>query len=91
MLPAVDPKGIRTGQQAVSHTLGLLPVSLMPFVLKLAGIYYFFGALMLGLVFLWCAIQFSRKLTLESARRLFFASILYLPLLLGLMALDKLK
>lgn len=91
MLPSVDPKGIRTGQQAVSHTLGLLPISLMPFVLKLSGPIYLCGALVLGLGFLWCAIQFSRKLTLQSARRLFFASILYLPLLLGLMAFDKLK
>ena len=91
MLPSVDPNGIRTGRQAVGHTFGLLPISLMPFVLKLAGPIYLFGALILGIVFLWCAIQFSRELTVARARRLFFASILYLPLLLGLMALDKLK
>jgi heme o synthase len=91
MLPSVDPKGIRTGQQAVGHTLGLLPISLMPFALKLAGPVYLFGALVLGILFLWYAIQFSRELTAIRARRLFFASILYLPLLLGLLALDKLK
>lgn len=91
MLPAVDPTGTRTGHQAVGHTFGLLPISLMPFVLKLAGPVYLFGALILGIIFLWCAVQFSRELTVARARRLFFASILYLPLLLGLMALDKLK
>jgi heme o synthase len=91
MLPVVDRDGHRTGRQAVSHTLGLLPISLCPFLLKMAGQLYLFGALVLGLVFLVCAVQFSRRLTLASARRLFLVSILYLPLLLGLLVLDKLK
>ncbi len=91
MLPLVDPEGHRTGRQAVSHTLGLLPVSLCPFLFKLAGPVYLAGALVLGLAFLWFAIQFSRHLTMSRARQLFYASILYLPLLLGAMVLDKLK
>jgi heme O synthase-like polyprenyltransferase len=40
---------------------------------------------------LWYAIQFSRDLTIPRARQLFFVSILYLPLLLGLMVWDKIK
>jgi protoheme IX farnesyltransferase len=56
-----------------------------------AGWFYFWGALVLGLAFLWFAIQFSRELTHRRARQLFFASIIYLPLLLGLLALDKIK
>ena len=91
MLPMVDPSGERTGRQAVSYTLGLLPVSLFPYVLKLDGQVYLFGALILGVVFLVCAVQFSRRLTLAGARRLFLISILYLPLLLSLLVLDKLK
>jgi protoheme IX farnesyltransferase len=91
MLPVVDRDGHRTGRQAVSHTLGLLPISLCPYLLKMAGQAYLFGALVLGLVFLVCAIQFSRRLTLAGARRLFLVSILYLPLLLSLLVLDKLK
>ncbi len=91
MLPVVDPDGQRTGRQAVSHTLGLLPVSLCPFLFHLAGPVYLCGALVLGLAYLWFALQFSRRLTVPSARRLFFASILYLPLLLGLMVFDKIK
>ena len=91
MLPVVDPQGQRTGRQAVSHTLGLLPVSLCPFLFKLAGPIYLLGALVLGLGFLWFAIQFSRHLTIQRARQLFYASILYLPLLLGLMVFDKMK
>jgi len=91
MLPVRDPEGVRTGRQAISHTLGLIPVSVCPALFGVAGVIYFFGALLLGLAFLWCAIQFSRELTRARARQLFFASILYLPLLLGLMALDKVR
>jgi heme o synthase len=98
MLPVRDPDGVRTGRQAVSHTLGLIAVSICPAIITsgpgsfpIAGQVYFFGALLLGVAFLWCAIQFSRELTRARARQLFFASILYLPLLFGLMALDKVR
>jgi heme o synthase len=91
MLPVVDPQGHRTAAQAVSHTLGLLPVSLAPYVFRLAGPAYLAGALLLGLVFLGFAIQFSRQLTIPRARQLFLVSILYLPILLALMVLDKIK
>src|SRR2546422_4421911 len=56
MLPVIDPQGHRTGRQAVSHTLGLLPVSLCPFLFNLSGPVYLAGAVFLGLVFLWFAI-----------------------------------
>ena len=91
MLPGIDPEGRRTAQQAVSNTLALLAVSLFPFVFKMAGPAYLAGAIVLGAGFLWCAIQFSRHLTLTRARQLFFASIIYLPLLLALMVWDKVK
>ncbi len=83
------PDGQRTGRQALSHTLGLLPVSLCPFLFNMAGPVYLAGALLLGGAFLWCAFEFSRQLTMQRARRLFFVSIIYLPSLLGLMVLDK--
>ena len=86
-----DPEGRRTAQQAVSNTLALLAVSLFPFVFKMAGTTYLAGAIVLGAGFLWCALQFSRQLTLARARQLFFASIIYLPLLLALMVWDKVK
>jgi protoheme IX farnesyltransferase len=91
MLPNVDPDGSRTAQQAVSGTLALLAVSLCPFAFKMTGTMYLAGAIILGAGFLWCAIQFSRQLTLTRARQLFFASIIYLPLLLALMVWDKVK
>ncbi|TAK96813.1 MAG: protoheme IX farnesyltransferase [Verrucomicrobia bacterium] len=91
MLPAVDPDGSRTAQQSVSHTLGLLPISLTPFVLHLAGPVYLTGAILLGAAYLGCAIQFARRLDLPSAKKLFFASIIYLPLLLIVLVADKVK
>ena len=89
MLPVVDPTGERTGQQALCHTLGLLPISLCPFIFKLVGPAYLVGAMILGAGFVWSAFQFSRHLTLQRARTLFYVSIIYLPLLLALMVLDK--
>jgi protoheme IX farnesyltransferase len=71
--------------------LGLLPVSLCPFLLHLTGPVYLTGATLLGLIFLWFAIQFARQLSTARARQLFFVSILYLPLLLAVMVLDKIK
>ena len=91
MLPVIDPEGRRTGRQAVWHTLGLLPVSLCPFLFRLVGPIYLCGALVLGFTFLWFAVQFSRSLSVVRARQLFLVSILYLPLLLGLLVLDKIR
>jgi len=68
----------------------LVIASLMPFTMSLTGPVYVFGAVLLGLLFLVAAVRFSRDLSMVNARRLFFASIIYLPLLLGLMVVDKL-
>ena len=91
MLPGVDPTGERTAHQAVSHAMGLLIVSLCPVLFRVAGATYFVGALLIGLVFLAAAFAFARQLNAARARQLFFASIIYLPLLLGLMVFDKIK
>ena len=91
MLPGVDPTGERTAHQAVSHAIGLLIVSLCPVLFRVAGATYFVGAFVIGLVFLAAAFAFARQLNAPRARQLFFASIIYLPLLLGLMVFDKIK
>lgn len=69
----------------------MLPISLCPFLFKLTGVVYLVGALALGIAFIWFAVQFSRSLTVPRARQLFYASIMYLPALLTLMVLDKIK
>jgi len=91
MLPNVDPDGSRTAQQAVSNTIALIIVSLCPFVFGMSGKIYLVCALVFGAGFLFCAIRFSRRLNLSAARQLFFASIIYLPLLLTAMCCDKIK
>jgi len=91
MLPVVDPDGRRTASHALSHTLGLLAVSLSPFVFRLGGVIYLSAALALGIVFLAAAIRFARTLSVAGARTLFFVSIIYLPLLLTALAIDKVK
>jgi protoheme IX farnesyltransferase len=91
MLPVVDPEGRRTGHQAVSYTLALLVVSLCPYLFNLAGPVYLAGALILGLTYGWFAFRFSRERTVARARQLFYVSLVYLPLLLAVMVLDKVK
>jgi protoheme IX farnesyltransferase len=91
MLSCEDADGRRTAEQSISNTLALFIVSLCPFLFKMAGLVYLGGAIFLGAAFLFCAIQFSRQLNLPRAKQLFLASILYLPLLLAVMCLDKLK
>lgn len=91
MLPVVDPDGRRTGAQALSHTLGLLPISLSPMAFGISGPIYLAAAFVLGLVFVVAAFGFARELSVSRARRLFFVSIIYLPLLLTALVLDKVK
>lgn len=91
MLPVVEPDGVRTGRHAVCHTLGLIAISLFPFVFRLVGSFYLVGAVVLGFVFLASALRFARALNALTARRLFLVSILYLPVLLGLMVFDKVR
>ena len=91
MLPNVDPDGSRTAQQSVSNTIALIFASLLPFAMGVSGKIYLVAALILGAGFLFCAIRFSRQMTLRSAKQLFFASIIYLPLLLVALVGDKLK
>ncbi len=89
MLPVIDPDGHRTARQAVAHACALLPVSMLPFVLHVTGTVCLAMAVALGLGFIWTAVRFARQLTPARARHLFYASLLYLPLLLTVMVLDK--
>lgn len=91
MLPVDDEDGVQTARQCFNYTAGLVPVSLLPSVLGLTGIIYFGGALLLGLAFLWVNYNVVRGWTRERARKLFFASITYLPLLFLLMLFDTVR
>ena len=91
MLPHVDADGRRTGRQAVWQSAALLVASVWPVLAGLAGSIYLISALLLGAMMVWASWRFRRELTQAAARRLFLASIAYLPLLLALLALNKLK
>jgi protoheme IX farnesyltransferase len=89
MLPVVDPAGGSTGRQAALYALALIPVSLTPTLLGLAGGVYFVGALALGVAFLACGLGMAMDRGRKGARRLLLASVTYLPLLLALLVLDR--
>jgi protoheme IX farnesyltransferase len=90
MLPVIEPNGEVTGRQIVSYTLMLLPVSLIPAWLGMAGSIYFFGALALGVWFLYVSIRAAVSGSKAQARSLLRASVLYLPLLFALMVFNQL-
>jgi protoheme IX farnesyltransferase len=89
LLPVTEPDGRRTGRQALLYAAALWPVSIMPAVVGLASWPYSVIATLLGM-----ASSAQRRLraraSLVTARRLFFGSILYLPLLLGALVADRL-
>lgn len=89
MLSAGDHDGQRTAAAALRNTLALAAISLLPFLHGSVGRAYVTGALLLGAGFVAFAGRFAQQRTPNAARRLFFASILYLPLLLGLLVADK--
>jgi len=89
MLPVVEPNGRVTAQQIVVYTLMLIPVSLLPTILGMSGKVYFYGAIILGLLFLYSSVRAAFSLSRQQARRLLLASVLYLPLLFILMVLNK--
>ena len=88
-LPVIESDGWTTGRQIITHSLALLVVSLLPTLLGLAGTVYFLAALLLGSGFLWYGIGLAISQSLAAARRLLLASLIYLPLLLVVMALDR--
>jgi protoheme IX farnesyltransferase len=89
MLPVVEPDGKITGQQIIVYTLMLLPVSLLPTLLGLSGKLYLFGAIILGLLFLFSSVRAAFSKSRQQARQLLLASVLYLPLLFILMVFDR--
>jgi protoheme IX farnesyltransferase len=89
VLPVVDPDGSSTERQIVMGCLALLVVSLLPPIVGMAGVVYFAGALALGVAFTATGIVQARQPTAAAARRVMFASLLYLPALLTLLVLDR--
>ena len=89
MLPVVEPDGRSTARQIVLYGIALIPVSLAPALLGMAGSIYLIGALALGLWFLYSGVRVALERNLVRARGVLITSVLYLPLIYGLLVLDR--
>jgi heme o synthase len=89
MLPVVDRSGDRTFRLIIITSAILIPVSMLPAVLGMATINYFYGALILGLLLLLVSYWANRVRTNLRAKWLMHATVAHIPLLLGWMILDK--
>ncbi len=99
MLTVTDIDGRRTSRQIVFFSVVLLPVTIMTTAFGVTGIAYAIVATVLGIVFLMYGIllqRYTRHLRADDAqkvnsyaRKLFFASLIYLPLLMLMMSIDK--
>jgi len=87
MLPVFDMPG--TARQIVAYSVVLLPVSLLPVYLGMAGVWYGIGAVALGAYYFYSGIRLAKVGTAGQARMLLMASIIYLPLIYALLMLDK--
>jgi protoheme IX farnesyltransferase len=90
MLPVIDPDGRRAGRHAFWYAAMLLPVSLAPAFAGVSGTAYSAVAAVLGIAMLYLSARFARERTDAAARRLFFGSIVYLPLIWIVMIADRL-
>jgi protoheme IX farnesyltransferase len=90
MLPVMDPAGTATFRQIIVTAALLVPMSLLPAVSGMAGAGYFFGAVMLGMALLQVGLWAARTRTNVRAKWLMHATVAHIPLLLGLLILDRL-
>ncbi len=90
MLPCIEEDLGSTSRQIVLYCLALIPVSLVPAMIRLSGSLYLAAALIMGAAFLAFGIRAARTKLRLDARRLFFASIIYLPLLFAFLMIDRL-
>ncbi len=89
LLPVIHPDGQSTRRQIVNNCVALLVVGLLPTLIGLTGIIYFFASLILGGVFLGFGINLAISRSMVAAKRLLYASLVYLPMMFLMMALDK--
>ena len=89
LLPIVDRDGSSTERQMVINCAALLVVSMIPTLVGLAGVGYLFASFVLGSGFLVCTVVAARSRTPTAARGVMIASLVYLPVLLAAMALDR--
>ncbi|MFA5505549.1 MAG: heme o synthase [Vulcanimicrobiota bacterium] len=89
MVTVIDPKGGLAASQILIYSLALIPVSLAPTLAGMTGPVYFYSALILGLVYLYAGAALCLDRTTAKARKLLLTSVIYLPLLYGVMVVGK--
>jgi len=89
MLPVVEPDGMSTSRQIVLYASTLIPISLFPVLLGMSGKIYLVGSLLLGAWFLYTGVRVAFDRTNVRARQVLLASVIYLPLIYGLMVFDR--
>jgi len=89
MLSVDDADGLRTSRQALIYCAALVPVSLLPAALGLAGGVYFVAALVAGAWFLTASAAFALDRSAAAAKRLMLVSVFYLPAVLAALAADR--
>ena len=95
MLPVVEQDGKSTARQILLYSIGLIPISLLPAFLGMAGKIYFVGALLMSLGLLYFGFRLATfkmapqtARSKQRARQLLQATVIYLPLLFALMMLN---
>jgi protoheme IX farnesyltransferase len=88
MLPVKYPDGAAAARQVVICALALVPASFLPNLLHMSGKVYLFGALLLGMYYLYAGLRLAFERTAVRARSVLLASVFYLPLIYGLMLFD---
>lgn len=89
ILSVVDHSGRRSGIEAIIYSLALFAIGVLPTVFGVSGMIYLAGAIVCGGAMLYGAVKFAKVVDANSARFLFFMSIIYLPVVMFLLVADK--
>jgi protoheme IX farnesyltransferase len=89
MLPVIEPDGESTARRIVACSILLIPISLLPRLLGMTGSFYSTAAVAGGLGLLYFGVRLGRDRTFARARQVLLASVLYLPMILAVMVIDR--
>ena len=91
MLPVVEPDGASTFRQVIWFSIALIPATLLPAMMGMAGMRYGIGIAILGLIMLGVGIKLARSKSIGDARLLLRTSVIYLPLFFVLILADSIS
>jgi protoheme IX farnesyltransferase len=89
MLPVIEPDGESTARRVVACSVLLIPISLVPRLLGMTGSIYVAFAIAAGMALLYYGVRLGRERSTVAARHVLLSSVFYLPILLGVMVLDR--